>query len=198
MPFLTEHLWQLLQPMTGGTSWSGRHLMLQAWPEPQACLRHDGAGARMAQLQEIVVAVRGVRNLQQLADGVALGVTLAAGDQAADLERDRAFISDRANLDRLDIIAGGARPDGTITAVVGALRLHVSVQGSVDQTKLREILVRRQQALVTAIKGKEGRLGNADYVAKAPPAQVEETRLLLARERAELAGIGETLAGLAG
>jgi valyl-tRNA synthetase len=51
-------------------------------------------------------------------------------------------------------------------------------------------------ALEKSISGKQGRLANADYLARAPEQQVAETRELLAKEEIELANLRETLAGL--
>ena len=51
MPFLTEHLWQHLQGVTGGAPWmAGRFLMLGAWPEPDGSLRTAGAGEARGEL----------------------------------------------------------------------------------------------------------------------------------------------------
>ena len=47
-----------------------------------------------------------------------------------------------------------------------------------------------------SIAGKQSRLGNADYIARAPAQQVTDTRDLLAKEEIELANLQETLAGL--
>jgi hypothetical protein len=49
---------------------------------------------------------------------------------------------------------------------------------------------------VKSIGGKQGRLASADYLARAPAAQVEETRTLLAQEQVELANLHESIAGL--
>ena len=57
-------------------------------------------------------------------------------------------------------------------------------------------LAKRRDQLTAAIAAKQGRLANPDYAVRAPAAQVAETRDLLAREQAELAGVVETLAGM--
>ena len=51
-------------------------------------------------------------------------------------------------------------------------------------------------AVEKSIAGKQGRLSNADYIARAPVQQVTETREMLAKEEVELANLKETLAGL--
>ena len=199
MPFITEHLWQQLQTCLGGAAWKdGQYLMLARWPEPVAALRTEGADRRMAELQAVVAAVRNVRNLVGLADSVQGGAVVAAPDdaQAKALDADRDFLIDRANLASLKIAANVAKPQSSITTVVGAFKVHFPFAGLVDLGKLKDQLGKRAATLEKAIAGKQGRLGNADYVARAPAAQVEETSALLAQEMAELANLRETLAGL--
>jgi valyl-tRNA synthetase len=196
MPFLTEYLWQQLQTTVGGSAWSGRYLMTESWPEADDRLRAVGAQARMSERQALVTAIRNVRNLAQLADGVALAAVIASPDAAA-LEADRDFLTDRANLSDLAIGVGAAKPVGAITTVVGAHQVHVPLTGLVDLAKFREQLVKRAAALEKSIAGKQSRLGNADYVARAPAAQVAETKDLLAKELVELGNLRQTITGLA-
>jgi valyl-tRNA synthetase len=199
MPFLTEYLWQQVQATTGGAPWSGRHLMTEAWPEPVEALRFAGTAERMAERQALVTAVRNVRNQAQLADGVALAAVLAAPDAAAAAlaEEDRAFLMDRAHLTDLAIAVAPPRPPASVTAVVGAWKVHVPMTGLVDLAAFAAGLGKRAISLEKSIAGKQARLGNADYAARAPAAQVAETRDLLAREQVELANLRETIAGLA-
>ena len=199
MPFITEYLWQQLQTTVGGVAWkANQHLMLAAWPTPEASLRTDGASQRMADLQAIVTAVRNVRNQQQLADGIALAVTIATPDQAAvaGLLAQRLFLCDRGNLSQLNIAVKADRPPAAVTTVVGSLQVHVSLEGHVDLGKLRDQLEKRSAQLDKSIAGKQSRLSSADYLARAPAQQVEETRQMLEKEQGEAATIKETLAGL--
>jgi valyl-tRNA synthetase len=198
MPFITEYLWQQLQSTVGGTPWSGKYLMTETWPEAEASLRLASAGQRMDELQAIVTAVRNVRNLVSLADGVALAATVATPDasKATALNADGEFITDRANLSALAIAANAAKPPGSVTNVVGALKVHIPLSGIVDLGKLKDQLGKRAIAVEKSIAGKQGRLGNADYIARAPAQQVIETREMLAKEEVELANLKDTLAGL--
>jgi len=198
MPFVTEYLWQLQQPTIGGTSWSGKYLMTEEWPEAEAPLRLATAGERMSELQAIVTAVRNVRNLVSLADGVALAATVATPDasKATELNSDGEFITDRANLSALTIAASAAKPAGSVTNVVGSLKVHIPLSGIVDLGKLKDQLSKRAIAVEKSIAGKQGRLGNTDYIARAPAQQVIETREMLAKEEVELTNLKDTLAGL--
>lgn len=199
MPFITEYLWQLLQEVVGGKSWvADRHLMLQPWPEGVVSLRSPGAAERMEALQDIVVAVRNVRNQQQLKDATELAITISVPDEARaeSLADDAEFLIDRGNLSNLDIEVNAARPPASVTAVVSSLKVHVSMKGHVDVDKLKVQLEKRQGQLEKSISGKESRLSNADYLARAPANQVAETHAMLGTEKQELANLIETLAGL--
>ena len=198
MPFITEYLWQLQQQTVGGTAWAGRHLMTEAWPEPAANHRTSGVAAQMAELQAVVVAVRNARNLLQLADGVQLAAELHAPGEAdrALLEANREFVINRANLSALTIAASGAKPAASVSTAVGGVKIHIPVTGLADLGKLKDQLTKRAVALEKSIQGKEGRLNNADYVARAPASQVAETKELMAKERIELVNLRETVAGL--
>jgi valyl-tRNA synthetase len=133
-----------------------------------------------------------------LADGVALAATVSTQDagKATALNADGEFITDRANLSALAIAANATKPAGSVTTVVGALKVHIPLSGLVDLAKLKDQLSKRASALEKSISGKQGRLGNADYIARAPAQQVAETKDMLAKEEAELANLRETLATL--
>jgi valyl-tRNA synthetase len=199
MPYITEFMWQQLQQTSGGQAWaSNQFLMLNAWPTPLESMRNATLGARMTELQQIVSAVRNIRNQQGLADGVRLHVTVGAPspDKAAKLKLDQDFIVDRANLESLNIGYGLPKPGASVTEVVGELKIHVWLQGVIDMATLKVNLSKRLVALEKSAAGKQARLANADYAARAPAAQVQETRDMLAKELLEISTLKETLAGL--
>jgi len=200
MPFLTEYLWQRLQEAVNTPS--STFLMLSPWPQVVERMKDHGqreTEQQMTELQAIVKAVRNIRNEQELADGVVLAVIIAtsADSKARNLDCHRDFLSDRGSFSDLVIAAGAPRPRGAVTAVVGALKVHVQLEGQVDLAKVRERLTKRAQQLEKSIAGKLGRLGNADYLARAPADQVAETKAMLEMEQRELDTNRETAADLA-
>ena len=197
MPFLTENLWQQLQATVGGTPWSGRFLMTEAWPTIEPVLQTPGAAARMERLQALVTGVRNVRNVLNVADSLALDVTIDTQDPQS-LEADRDFLMNRATLAGLTIGTGLPKPAASVSTAVAGAKIHLPVPGTVDVAKLKEQLTKKKLGLEKSIAGKESRLGNADYLARAPAQQVAETKALMAQERVEVANLAETLAGLSG
>lgn len=199
MPFITEYLWQQLQTCVGGSEWAkGNFLMLSSWPQANPLLRVADAHHRMTELQLLTSAVRNVRNLVSLSDNVRLAAMIVTPDthKANALNTDQDFLIDRANLSQLTIAAGISKPPASVTTVVGALVIHIPLGGHVDLEKLKDQLSKRAAALEKSIAGKESRLGNADYVARAPVAQVAETKELLTKEQVELKNLRDTITGL--
>ncbi len=103
MPFITEHLWQILQSVEGASEWS-RFLMLQEWPE--AAPGQDGGELvdSMERLRRVVTAARNLRNAQQLPDSTRLEAIIVGPASYREIEGDavkRAFVIDRAGLSAL-------------------------------------------------------------------------------------------------
>jgi len=201
MPFITEYLWQLLRSVTTNcATWSSNtFLMTSEWPTISHAMHGhlESVQSEMQRLQEIVRAVRNVRNQQQLPDSTHLSVVVSAPDDAtrSAINAQSEFLKDRANCEIL-VAVNEPKSKAAITAVVGALKVHVSLQGHVDLDKLKGQLEKRRTQIEKSISGKEGRLGNADYIARAPVEQVAETRAMLEQERVELGNLIETLGGL--
>ena len=203
MPFLTELLWQQLQPLIGGQAWAAGHfLMLTPWPEADDRLRHSTAAAQMALHQQIVSAIRQVRNEIGLGDGVQVQAVIsipAEAPEAAGLAEALPFVEDRARA-RVRLADPGQAPRPGITTVVGCCTVQVEIDDqpaeiiSAYKTRLAKQLMARQQAAA----GKRGRLANPGYCAKAPPDKVQETRDLLAQDEAEIAQLQAVLDQLGG
>ncbi len=190
MPSITEQLWQQLQGQLGGTAWQdGQFLMLSRWPQAVAALQAPELDARMDQLQALISAVRNIRNQQNIADKVAVALTLSAPNQAMaeQLEQERDFLIDRGNLSELTVAVEAAKPPTSISEVVGAITVHVQLAGVVDLDAMRAKLDKQLQAKEKAAAGKRGRLNNEQYLNGAPPEKVQETRDMLAQDETEIA-----------
>ncbi len=197
MPFITEHLWQILQSVEGSVAWS-RFLMLQDWPEAQPAQDGDELVASMDRLQRVVTAARNLRNAQQLPDSARLEAIIVGPASYREIEGDavkRAFVIDRAGLSALSYAT--AAPQGQhLSEVLGELVLFVPplAGATVDWPKQREAKAKLLEQKRKSAAAKQGRLANAEYVGKAPPEQVAETRALLAVEELEIGHLERVLA----
>jgi valyl-tRNA synthetase len=171
MPFLGEELWKNLPGHEGvGTVMTQAYPRAGEFPDDADVLRAVG------HLQEAIVAVRRIRAEKNLPGKVPLnGVNAGA---LTDL-----FVGQEAALKGLAnlVVTTGARPAQAAVVVVAGEELWVDLAGVLDTSKERERLGREIEKLDKSIGFLEARLGNEDFVAKAPPH-------LLAKSRAELQG----------
>ena len=65
IPFLTEHIWSLLQPSTQNLAPSTL-LMIQAWPKANKKLIDEPAAAEFSKLQDLVTKIRNYRSEQKI------------------------------------------------------------------------------------------------------------------------------------
>ncbi|MFF3670321.1 valine--tRNA ligase [Microtetraspora malaysiensis] len=181
VPFVTEELWRAL---TGGES-----LVVADWPVPVAELADPGAEEEIAALQELVTEVRRFRSDQGLKPGqrVAARLSLAGTALAPHEEAVRALL-------RLNV------PGETFTATariaVGGVDVEIDTAGAIDVVAERKRLekdlavARKEQAQVL------GKLGNEQFMAKAPEDVVAKVRARAAQAEEDIARLEAQLAAL--
>ncbi|HVZ49185.1 MAG TPA: valine--tRNA ligase [Gemmatimonadaceae bacterium] len=176
MPFVTETLWQRLPQHHAGT-----FLAQASWPAARAAL---ASGDDFARVQDVITAVRAIRNEYSVAPGDSLRIALAgdSGDAAATrraVATESAFVARMGKADIVpaaDVAAGAAArrllPDGT--------ELVVSLAGMVDFAREREKLSTELAGLSNQLDALRSRLTNEKFTSRAPAAVVEAER---AKER---------------
>jgi|CXWL01.1.fsa_nt_gi valyl-tRNA synthetase len=191
MPFLTEEVWQRLP---GHEAIHPETIALAPYPGREAAWEDPAVEAHMAALLELIARLRGLAVELGVKPGEPLAVHLAADDPGL-----AAFVAEQVPLIafqiRSEAISLGAPPDGAARDRVAGIDLGLLVArrelGDDERARLSAELVE----LDDQIRRGEERLGNEQFVAKAPPAVVEGNRRKLAelRERRAqiLTGLGE-------
>src|SRR5690606_37085293 len=113
-PFITETVWQRLPRRTS----DARSIMIAPWPEPVEAWESDAVEAQVAELQEIVGAVRNLRSEYgvQPAKRVRLRVSGASPELAALLESAGRVLADLARVE--EVSHGGAEGEAGASAVL--------------------------------------------------------------------------------
>ena len=168
MPFVTEELWQRL-PHEGET------IMYAPWPLPDETIEDRGLMEEMAHLLEVV---RAVRNLRQSSDS-------KTRRQPAEVSSSRPLLAEPigrgylATLAKLEL--NGKLPEGKQQSVVvvgqTTVRIGLPADGEADRQRLKAELQKKLQE----IEFLEAKLNNPDFIAKAPPAVVQQERVRLAQ-----------------
>ena len=198
VPFITEYLWGRLNAIAPCRGLPGvveldtsSPLVVSVYPRPLPQLRDPRAEEEFEWLKKMTVAIREVRNKHNVPPAQPLTAHIKArSDMAELLNQSGHVVSHMANTKLLQIAADTERPPDTDLVVIGETEIYVA--GGEDADAKRQRLAKREQELQSQIKTLQGRLANANYIQKAPPHLVEQTRQQLATAEAELAAIRST------
>ncbi len=182
MPFITEELWHALPGVDGGRT----SVLFASYPRAEEVERDPAAEERVERLIAVVRALRNLRAEMNLPPSREIRLLVAGRDAAAldDVRRFAGAIRTLARVGELEIAEGGERPRGSALAVAGGVELYVPLAGLIDVAAERERLERQIERVGRDLSVVERKLGNEDFVRRAP----EE---IVAKERAKVAELGE-------
>jgi valyl-tRNA synthetase len=193
MPFITEELWDKTAEF--GAPREG-FLMLTEWPELPASWIDAEAEEEIGWLVELVSEIRSIRAEMNVPPSAKAPLTLSgAGEETrARLARHRDLI---VTLGRLE----GAReadapPAGAAPFVIGEATGALSIAQFIDLAAEKARLVKDIAVAASDIDRTAKKLGNADFVSRAPEEVVEENRERLAEAEAAKAKLEAALARL--
>ncbi len=179
MPFVTEELWEALAP---GDAPRGHLLIDGHWPELSPSLVREDAKAEMDWVVRAVATIRAVRAEINVPPGARLALIVrgASADTGKRLERHEALMRRLARLDGITNLGSAPLPKGAVQSVVdeAVFALPIGEVIDIDQEKSR--LERELQKLAGEIGKIDAKLGNENFVARAPEEVVEEQRERLA------------------
>ena len=207
MPFVTEEIWQRLTAVLPPEGNLPESIMIAPYPDPKARLSEEELRARrdadapaseeVELLIDLVRAIRNVRAELKIEPQTLLDVAVAASRPAAALEGEADAVRALARVGALrfgDVESG----QDTVRLVVRDVTVALNVGGSVDLDAERERLRVEAASVEKHVAGLQGRLGNAQFLDKAPAEVVERERERLENGRARLERITELLRDLGG
>ncbi|MFM7051029.1 MAG: class I tRNA ligase family protein, partial [Planctomycetota bacterium] len=201
-PFVTETLWDAVQAIRRGEV---RGLSLPAaglcasaaWPVAAGGMADADALAQFARVQALVDAIRKVRGERQVQPK--RRIVLCAGDSVRALVvAAGGVVETMAGLESVEP-SPASRPATAVAIPFEGSEILLdglvdAVDAGAEKTRLSKLIAEREKQAA----GMRSKLDNAGYVAKAPPAVVEETRRKLAEVDADIAAAKGALAALGG
>jgi valyl-tRNA synthetase len=181
IPFVTEELWTAL---TGGET-----AVRAAWPPADEAWDDAAAEAVITSLQGLVTEVRRFRSDQGLKPGQRVSAALEFGDSPL-----------RHHEESIRSLLRLTAPDEGFTATaslpVEGVVVRLDTAGTIDVAAERarlekDLVVARKEVAQTS-----GKLGNADFVAKAPEAVIAKNQARLEAAHADIARLETQLAAL--
>lgn len=195
IPFITEELWQKVAPVAGKT---GDSISVAPYPQANPDNINPQAEAYVARLKAVVDACRNLRGEMNVSPSTRLPAYVV-GDaafmrQAAPVLQALAKLSEVKVFD--DEAAWAQAAQAAPVAVVGEARLclYMEIDVAAEKARVAKEIARLDGELTKA----NGKLSNEAFVAKAPPAVIEQERKRIADFTATLGKLREQLQRLGG
>jgi valyl-tRNA synthetase len=199
MPFVTEELWTVTAGSSASASGGGGKreslLALAPWPELGG-FEDPAAEAEIGWVVDLVTAVRSLRaemNVTAPIPMVLAGVSTQTESRAA---RWAEFIKRLARIS--DIASAATPPSGAVQLIVRGDIVALPLKGIVDLVAEQARLAKEMQKADADIARVEAKLGNANFLARAPEDVIEEEKEKRAEALARRARIAEALERLKG
>lgn len=182
MPFITEELWQAMEPRKEGET-----IMFAATPKASA---YDTELLHNFDLtKEAVIAIRGIRAQKQISPKQSLELYVD-GDFASEL---LPVIRKAANIGE---VREGAASGASVSFIVGTVKMSIPLDGFIDSSEERSKLeaeLEHQRKFLASVRGK---LSNDKFVAHAPAAVLETERKKESDALARIEALEASLASL--
>jgi len=197
IPFITEELWQKVAPVAGR---AGESVSVAAYPVAQPERIDAAAMAEVARLRQFVDACRNLRGEMNVSPSTRLPLYALAGntDEATFITQWAPVLQALSKLAEVKVFATEAEwvaaAQAAPVAVVGEARLclHMEVDVAAEKARLGKEAARLEGEIAKA----RAKLSNEAFVAKAPPAVIEQENKRVADFTATLAKIRDQLARL--
>ena len=171
MPFVTEEIWQQI----GGQD---KSIVVADYPRVMEAYQDSQVEAQMAQLMELIRAVRTIRNEMNTPLSKAVDLYIKVQDAAGQalLEANQAYIKRLCNPAQLLISQAPEHPEEVVTQVLSFAEILMPLKGLI---KLEDELARlegEQAKLEKEVARIDGKLSNEKFVSRAPEQVVAEER----------------------
>jgi valyl-tRNA synthetase len=189
MPFVTEELWQVTASTPRQTL-----LALASWPteQPYFLDAHD----EVRWVIDLINAIRSVRAEMNITAAIPLVLAATSAETQQRAERWAEFIKRLARV--ADISFAASPPQGSVQLVVRGEVAALPLKGVIDLAAERARLAKEMAKADADIARVDAKLGNANFVARAPEEVVEEEKEKREEALARKTKIAEALERLKG
>jgi valyl-tRNA synthetase len=174
-PFVTEELWQRLPGSTGS-------IMAAVFPPDRELKPLPGidkrAEAHMSLIMGVITGIRNVRGEMNIPPSKSLVVVVQSDDTATRdiIEQHIALVTHLARLESITIAPVGGRPASAATSIFDKATVFVSLKGVLDFELEIQRLEKEIVKTSGELAGTEKKLGNDNFLGKAPADVVEKVK----------------------
>ncbi|KGJ94918.1 valine--tRNA ligase [Colwellia psychrerythraea] len=187
MPFITETIWQRVQPLSDFEK-VGDSIMIQAFPQFDESKCDQQAIDDLEWVKQFIVAIRNIRGEMDISPSKELPVLLknVSDIDLRRLSNNEQFLLTLAKLESITVLADDDQGPASASAVVGDLSVLIPMAGLIDKEAELARLDKAMEKLEKDAARTRGKLGNENFVGKAPPAVIEKEKAKLAEAESAL------------
>jgi valyl-tRNA synthetase len=192
MPFITDEIWQKVKTLSGNLS-AAPSIMVDVFPSFETSRIDAQAEGDIEWVKAVVVGIRNIRGEMDIAPSKRLSVLLhhlSAQDKSR-LNNTQAYLLTLAKLDSIDILDESEQPPACATALVGEMEILIPMAGLIDKDAELARLQKAADRLEKEVARTQGKLGNENFVSKAPEHVIDKEQAKLADAQMQLAKINE-------
>jgi valyl-tRNA synthetase len=171
MPHITQELWQAI-----GATDAEPSLGRARFPVADPALIDPDAEAEVAQVFECIRAIRNLRAEVKITPGVAIAAVWVNPTDDASAERLRRHADTIGHLAWCQEVRFGQPTERALMNPADGAEVYLPIAGLVDVARERERLQKELAKLEAEIKQVQARLRNPQFVERAKPEVVQETR----------------------
>ena len=188
MPFITETIWQRVVPLTAFAK-CGDSIMVQSFPQFDESSVDSQASDDLEWVKQFIIAIRNIRGEMDISPNKPLPVFLknASDEDKRRLENNQTFVQALAKLESVEVLDDGVEGPASATAVMGDMSVLIPMAGLIDKDAELARLSKAIEKLEKDTQKIAGKLGNENFVAKAPAAVIDKEKAKLADAESALA-----------
>jgi valyl-tRNA synthetase len=202
VPFITEGIFQKLNELAPRRGLKGiaelngaKALVIADWPKRIDALINERIEQQIDNIQTVVRSVRDIRSKCNIPPSSKLVVSVnAPQDISGILNADAGLICQIANLKEFNVSHTTQKPKNAAAAIAGQMQIYV--HDAIDIVAERKRLTKQKEQIEGAKKGVEAKLANENFIARAKPEVVAQTKEKLTEYTEQLKAVEKHLAEL--
>jgi valyl-tRNA synthetase len=204
IPFVTEHVWQLLggvAPSRGldALEDAAESVMVAPWPQANLEHRNPRIEQRFALFQAVLGGVREIRSRQNIPPKREIQFSVRCDRETADrLEPMKPYFESMARATPVAWSPDVNPPAMSAHVSLADAEIYVDLKGLIDIEAEIDRLKKERKRIETLISGKEKKLANEEFVQRAPAEVVDRERQSLAQLQLQLSSVKKALDELEG
>ena len=202
IPFVTEEVWGLLSQIAPERGLSElvvatESIMLAEWPVADGARIHVEIEQQFSEFQEVLRAVREIRSRQNIAPRDQIDFSIHCSVRDEELLRPlEGYFKSMANARCVAWGESVEAPENSASVRVGEMEVFVDLKDFIDVDAEIERNTALEQKLIRQIQGRQKKLANEQFTARAPAEIVEREHAGLALLEEELAAVRKSLEAL--